>query len=295
MIKRLLKGIFVCFMLVFVMSHNTYATTTNIVPQSVYVHRVSRSDMSTNSYETYTFQYTNTTYGYKWAGIGKAWSIMSMKFPLGQTVEANSYFSMSFTCLNCSFGNVTGLGATKIDSVSFVQGTTNGGSIFLTGHFTSNVTQLSIGDDNNVGNVFLYGVVNQDFNIMQPKINIFDYQDQASEQIIKWREEEENTTNSNMQQGQNNADSSTSDSEEATSSLLSVIGSFVGAITTASPSNCSINGNMGNFSMGNIDLCANPVPTFVQIISSLVLIAICVPFAIIMFNRFISLFRSFQG
>lgn len=105
---------------------------------------------------------------------------------------------------------------------------------------------------------------------------------------------EENTANQNIEQGNNSANSSSQDAQNSTSSLISAIGSFVGAVTTASPSNCLINGNMGNFSMGNIDLCANPVPTFIQIISSLILIAICVPFAIIMFNRFINLFRSFQ-
>ncbi len=107
-------------------------------------------------------------------------------------------------------------------------------------------------------------------------------------------QKEENTANDNIEQGNDAADASSEDAENATSSLISVIGQFVGAVTTASPSNCLINGNMGNFSMGQIDLCANPVPTFVQIISSLILIAICVPFAIVMFNRFINLFRSFQ-
>ena len=107
-------------------------------------------------------------------------------------------------------------------------------------------------------------------------------------------QKEENTANDNIEQGNEAADASSEDAENATSSLISVIGQFVGAVTTASPSNCLINGNMGNFSMGQIDLCPNPVPAFVQIISSLILIAICVPFALIMFNRFINLFRSFQ-
>lgn len=289
-----LRYIFICLLAFFLMSHNVYATTTNVVPSNVIVHRISRSDLSTNNYETYTFTSKDTTYGYKYASIGPSWSILSMKFPLGQTIQSGSYFSMSFTCLNCSFGNVVGLGATKLDSVSFVQGNSASGTLFITGHFTSNVTQLSLGDDNNLGNIFLYGVVNSSFNIMQPKINTFEYQDQAAEQIAKWKQEEENTANNNIQQGNNAANSSSQGAENATSSLLSVIGQFVGAVTTASPSNCRINADMGNFDMGTIDLCANPVPTFIQIISSLILIAICVPFAIIMFNRFINLFRSFQ-
>lgn len=105
----------------------------------------------------------------------------------------------------------------------------------------------------------------------------------------------EDKTEQESQNAQNQGDNSSQSATNATTGLINAIGGFVGAITTASPSNCIINGNMGNFNMGNIDLCANPVPSFVQIISSLILIVICIPFAIIMFNRFIGLFRSFQG
>lgn len=105
---------------------------------------------------------------------------------------------------------------------------------------------------------------------------------------------EEDAANDAVEGSETAGGDSSSDAETATSSLISVIGSFVGAVTTATPTNCRINGDMGNLDVGTIDLCANPVPTFVQIISSLILIAICIPFAIVMFNRFIGLFRSFQ-
>lgn len=84
------------------------------------------------------------------------------------------------------------------------------------------------------------------------------------------------------------------DAENATQSLLSIIGQFVSAVTTASPSNCLINGNMGNFNIGQIDLCANPVPTFVQIIGSIIAVLVIIPLCIVMFNRFIGIVRSFQ-
>ena len=106
---------------------------------------------------------------------------------------------------------------------------------------------------------------------------------------------EEDAANDAVSDSETSGSDSSSDATTATSSLISVIGSFVGAVTTATPTNCRINGDMGNLDVGTIDLCANPVPTFVQIISSLILIAICIPFAIVMFNRFIGLFRSFQG
>lgn len=104
-----------------------------------------------------------------------------------------------------------------------------------------------------------------------------------------------NETNNAVEDSQNAGNSSTSDAQQGTASLISTIGSAVTAISSASPTNCLINGNMGNFDMGQIDLCSNPVPPFVQIISSLILILITVPLCIVMFNRFIGLFRSFQG
>lgn len=122
--------------------------------------------------------------------------------------------------------------------------------------------------------------------------------------VVQWRlsgngssdqQNEINATNESVQQSESEGASSQSDAQTGTASLISTIGSAVSAITSASPTNCLINGNMGNFDMGQIDLCSNPVPAFVQIISSLILILITVPLCIVMFNRFIGLFRSFQG
>lgn len=89
--------------------------------------------------------------------------------------------------------------------------------------------------------------------------------------------------------------SSSASAEGATSSLISVIGGFVGVLTSASPSNCLINANMNHIDMGQLDLCENPVPSYIQIIGSIILICAAIPLAIVLFNRFIGLFRSFQG
>ena len=88
--------------------------------------------------------------------------------------------------------------------------------------------------------------------------------------------------------------SSSSDATSATSSLLSVIGAGIGAITTAQPTNCRINGDMGNLDVGTIDLCGNPVPTFISVIGSIIAVLVVLPLVIVLFNRFISIIRSFQ-
>lgn len=89
--------------------------------------------------------------------------------------------------------------------------------------------------------------------------------------------------------------SSSSDAQTGTTGLLNAITGAVSVISSAQPTNCKINGNMGNLDIGQLDLCANPAPAFVQTIGSLILILMCVPLAISLFNRFIAIFRSFQS
>lgn len=89
--------------------------------------------------------------------------------------------------------------------------------------------------------------------------------------------------------------SSSSDAQTGTTGLLNAITGAVNVISAARPTNCKINGNMGNLDIGQLDLCANPAPAFVQTIGSLILILMCVPLAISLFNRFIAIFRSFQS
>lgn len=126
--------------------------------------------------------------------------------------------------------------------------------------------------------------------------NINNNLNNVKDAIDNQHQEETDATQDAADEAGDSGDQSAADAENATAGLISVIGGFVNAITSASPSDCKINGKINNsFNMGELDLCSMPVPPFVQIISSLILIAICIPFAIIMFNRFIGLFRSFQG
>lgn len=107
-----------------------------------------------------------------------------------------------------------------------------------------------------------------------------------------------NQAKTDTQNAQNQADSSggtaTSDSQTATTSLLNTITGAVNAISSVSPTNCQLNGDMGHLNIGQMDLCNNPVPTFITVIGSLLLILAIVPLAIHLFNLFISITRSFQ-
>lgn len=91
--------------------------------------------------------------------------------------------------------------------------------------------------------------------------------------------------------GQDSSDEAAS----ATTGFISAISGFVSAITNASPSNCNINANLNHLNLGVLDLCSMPVPSYITIIGSIIAIMLVIPFCIVMFNRFIGLFRSFQG
>lgn len=108
-------------------------------------------------------------------------------------------------------------------------------------------------------------------------------------------QEEVDATQDAADASQSAGSSSTASAETATSSLISVIGGFVSAVTSAQPTNCRINANLNHINMGELDLCANPVPSYIQIIGSIILICAAIPLAIVLFNRFIGLFRSFQN
>lgn len=105
----------------------------------------------------------------------------------------------------------------------------------------------------------------------------------------------EDKTEQNAQNAQNQGNNSSESASQASTGLINAIGGFVGAITSASASNCNIVANLNHLDLGTLDLCDFQVPSFIQIIGSLILISLIIPFAIIMFKRFIGLFRSFQG
>lgn len=106
---------------------------------------------------------------------------------------------------------------------------------------------------------------------------------------------QEQATQDAAGQSQSSGDQATADSEQATSSLLSTITGFFGALINADATNCKFNSGLPFLSgSGEIDLCSISTPPIIQVISSLILVGLFIPFAIHMFNRFIGITESFQ-
>lgn len=90
------------------------------------------------------------------------------------------------------------------------------------------------------------------------------------------------------------AGSSSSSAESTGTTLLSAFSGFVTAITSANPSNCNLNMDLGNLDLGVVNLCSLSPPQPIPTIASIFLILFCVPLSISTARKVISLFRSFQ-
>lgn len=119
--------------------------------------------------------------------------------------------------------------------------------------------------------------------------------DRLYQQQQQQQQKEENAINDSIDGSQDAGDTASNDSETATQSLLDTITGFFNAIMHLDASNCKFNSGLPFLSgQGEIDLCSVQTPPIIQVLSSLVLVGLFIPFAIHMFNRFISITESFQ-
>lgn len=119
--------------------------------------------------------------------------------------------------------------------------------------------------------------------------------EQTEAEQERYEEQQTNVTNAQTDADTNSQESS-SNAESVGSSLLDILRSFVGVLTSANDNvnnNCTFSGNMGNLNLGNLNFCALSPPREFQFISSLVVIGFSVPLTIAMINKILSLFRGF--
>lgn len=114
-------------------------------------------------------------------------------------------------------------------------------------------------------------------------------------QVLEQQREEDKQ---DMENAQQDASADGSDSQQEASqtgqTILQAFISFVGALASASPSNCNIDMNTGFVDFGAVNLCALSPPPAFQVISSIVVIGFAVPLSLAAGKKIIELFRSFQ-
>lgn len=303
--KRTIRGILICFLAILLMSHNASAATStynlNDYDTVHFYPQVKVACLFTNVNNVQVSNPLNVdTCGYGTISRGDVWKLRRFYSYNSYPVEAGDIVEFYVLARSPNDSSTWSFNPGAIDTGSnlyymmdYQQMATNNFdtdsvyySIF---RFTFKI--LSTGNWN-------FGFINaNDYFIYQGKVdfsifNISVYRKKTENDINK---EQADATQNAADASETAGGSSASSSQQGTSSLLSAIGSAVSVISSASPTNCKLDADMGNFDMGEIDLCANPVPTFIQIIGSIILILMAVPLCITLFNRFIGLFRSFQS
>lgn len=137
--------------------------------------------------------------------------------------------------------------------------------------------------------------LNIDIVFNSARVNFYMPDESAADAIREQEEKEKSETNAQVNAGDSAANSSSSDASASGTTLLAAAQSFVGALTSASPSNCNLDMDLGNLDLGNANLCSISPPPAFQVISSIVLIGFCVPLSIATAKKMVSLFRSFQN
>lgn len=136
---------------------------------------------------------------------------------------------------------------------------------------------------------------NQSLNsIDKNMINIYnqnqEYYDQQNEREQQDRDNLEDASDD----ASADASSSQSQAQSTGTTLLSAFSAFVTALTTASPTNCNIDMDLGNLDLGVVNFCQLSLPQPIPTVASIFMILFFVPLSIATARKVINLFRSFQ-
>ena len=127
---------------------------------------------------------------------------------------------------------------------------------------------------------------------------IVEFKPSSIEAALDEQNQKDDEDRSNLESQSESTDSDSADSAEdateAGTTLLGAFSAFVSALTSATPSDCELDMDLGNLDMGNVDLCELDPPSGFSALASVFLILFCVPLSIATARKVINLFRSFQ-
>lgn len=135
------------------------------------------------------------------------------------------------------------------------------------------------------------------YNILQAVRDIASDSERTADAVEEQNErDEQDRTDIESQSSDIDSDAgdSQSDAESTGTSLLGAFSAFVTALTSATPSNCNLDMDLGNLDLGVVNLCQLSLPQPFPTIASIFLILFCVPLSIATARKVINLFRSFQ-
>lgn len=143
-------------------------------------------------------------------------------------------------------------------------------------------------------NFFVYSPVTPAVNVYVGISPIEEFKSTGAAALDQKDDEDRSNLESQQESSSEDAGTSASEANQTGTTLLAAFTSFVNALTSATPSNCRINMDLGNLDMGQVDLCQLSPPAGFSALASVFMILFCVPLSIATARKVISLFRSFQ-
>lgn len=187
-----------------------------------------------------------------------------------------------------SFGNWIGIGSLNTD---YVYASNASFESYLSVETSQDI-------DTNAINGVTNAVVDMTNQMNAANERIIQQNDQIGD-LIRQQNNQDQQDRNNMESQQSDSQADADDSQVAAEStgttLLAAFTGFVNALTSASPSNCNIDMDLGNLDLGVVNLCQLSLPQPFPTIASIMLILFCVPLSIATARKVINLFRSFQG
>lgn len=323
MALRRLSYIFIPVLAIILMSHNVFAVNgDNWNASGVYGFKSSSGGitMSNGGLADYSIQYGNSLRA-SFAPTNGSTMMRNFAFDMNGTVAANSIYYFQVKICSSSTNSFKFFGLSfrpdfAILQVDLGEPSQNSGSFpycqsYNYKLFSTQPNYAIVGVDSRMLHIENGAVVDMnispvswitlgdDPNYTSALNSISDKQSQTNRKLDQLNQKNSEYYDKQYQSIDNIDDQSAGDisgtDNQNTTNLIGIFSSFVTAMGNASSSNCNFNGDFGNLDLGQMNFCQDNPPTVVQVIGSLVLIAVFVPLAYFLVNRIISEIRSFTN
>lgn len=128
---------------------------------------------------------------------------------------------------------------------------------------------------------------------LEVKINTFVVYKNASSNAQEELAQEEKNAHNNIKNQNKNGDSNNNPSQKS-QTLLQLSKDAFDAITKIKPTNCQLALDLGVVKLPEQNMCSLKIPSYIQIISSILIITVTIPATIAIFNRIMSLIKEMQ-
>lgn len=129
--------------------------------------------------------------------------------------------------------------------------------------------------------------------VLDVKINTFVVYKNASSNAQEELAQEEKNAHNNIKNQSKEGDANNNPSQKS-QTLLELSKDAFDAITKIKPTNCQLSLDLGVVKLPEQNMCSLKIPSYIQIISSILIITVTIPATIAIFNRIMALIKEMQ-